>query len=103
MRATVAALLVAAGVSNAAYLGIHAISKVSFVPVRSAGWQSYQNSTTGEKLAAGGAALLWSSTITSSTALPWLRESQRKWYIPINCAYLGGAALYMAGLLADRH
>jgi hypothetical protein len=103
MRATIAVLLIVAGISNAAYLVIPAISSVNFAPVRSAGWQWYQNSTTGGKLEASGAVLLWSSTITSMVALPWLQESQRrKWYVPIACACLGGAALYMTGRFLER-
>lgn len=103
MRTIIAILLIVVGISNAAYLGIPAISKASFVPVRAAGWQSHQIITTGEKLEASGAALLWSSTLTSLTVLPWLKESQRrKWYIPIACAYLGGAALYLTGRLLER-
>ena len=103
MRATIAVLLVVASAGSAAYLGIPPIGSVNPAPVRTANWQWYQTSTTGMKLEAGGAVLLWSSTLTSLTALPWLKESQRhKWYVPIACAYLGGAALYMAGKLMDK-
>jgi apolipoprotein N-acyltransferase len=104
MRATIAVLFIVVSAGNAAYLGIPPISSVNFAPVRTADWQWYHNSTTGDKLAASGAVLLWSSTITSLAGLPWLKESQRrKWYVPIACAYLGGAALYMAGKLVERH
>jgi hypothetical protein len=104
LRAAIAVLLVVASAGNAAYIGIPAIGSVNFAPVRTADWQWYHNSTTADKLEASGAAMLWSSTITSLVVLPWLEESQRrKWYVPIACAYLGGAALYMAGRLVERH
>ena len=104
MKAMIAVLCVVVGISDAAYLGIPAISTSNFAPVRSAGWQSHTYSTTEDKLMAGGAALLWGSTITSLSVLPWLKEpQQRKWYVPIACAYLGGAALYLTGrFLAKR-
>jgi apolipoprotein N-acyltransferase len=104
MRATITVLLIVASAGSAAYLGIPPISGVNFAPVRMAGWQWYHNSTTADKLEASGAVLLWSSTITSLAGLPWLKESQRRrWYVPIACTYLGGAALYMAGKLVERY
>lgn len=98
MRAAIAVLLVGVSAGNAACPGIPAINSVNFAPVRTADWQWYHNGTTGERLAASGAVMLWSSTTTSLAGLPWLKESQRrKWYVPIACAHRGGAALYMAG------
>jgi hypothetical protein len=98
MSATIAVLLVVANAGNVAYLGVPPVSHVSFVPVRAADWQWYRQSPTGEKLCAGGAILLWSSTITSLTVLPLLKApQQRKLLLPVGCAYLGGAALYLAG------
>jgi hypothetical protein len=95
MRATIAVLLILIGAGNAAYLGIPPISSVNFASVRTADWQWYHNSATGDKLAAGGAVLLWGSTMASLARLPWLKESQRrKWYAPIACVYLGGGTLH---------
>jgi hypothetical protein len=103
MRAAITVLLVVVGVGNAADLGIPPASRMSFVPARAAEWQWYKQSPTGEKLCAGGAALLWGSTMTSLTLLPLLKEpQQRKLYLPLGCAYLGGAALYLAGKLVAR-
>ena len=98
MRATIAVLLLVASAGHAAYLGIPPARSLGFAPVRVADWQWYKQSPTGEKLCAGGAALLWSSTVTSLTVLPLLREPQRRrLFLPLGCAYLGGAALYLAG------
>jgi hypothetical protein len=104
MRTVIAVLLVVISAGNSAYLGIPAVSSVTFAHVRTADWQWNRNTPTSEKLAVSGAALLWSSTVTSLAVLPWLKEPQRrKLCVPIACAYLGGAALYMAGMLVERY
>lgn len=52
---------------------------------------------------AGGAALLWSSTVTSLGVLPLLKApQQRRLYLPLGCAYLGGAVLYLAGKFVGK-
>ena len=103
MKAMIAVLFVVVGISNAAYLGIPAISTLNFAPMRSAGWQSHTYSTAEDRLMAGGAALMWGGTISALAVLPWLKEPQRrKWYIPIACAYLGGTALYLTGRFVAR-
>jgi hypothetical protein len=103
MRMTIAALLVLANAGSAVYLGIPPARSLGFAPVRAADWQWYKQSPAGEKLCAGGAVLLWSSTMTSLTVLPLLKErQQRRLFLPLGCAYLGGAALYLAGKFVGK-
>jgi hypothetical protein len=114
MRAIIAVLSIVAGIGNAAYLGIPAfssaaclgipaISRLDHVPVHSASWASHTYSTTEEKLEASGAALMWGGTVTALAVLPWIKEPQRsKWYVPVACACLGGAAIYLTGLFMAK-
>ena len=104
MRAIIAILLIVAGISNAAYLGIPMISRTSAMTVRAASWDWLHPAGTGDKLSAGGAAIMWGTAVTSLAVLPWLKETQRqKWYVPMACACLGGAALCIAGKVAFKH
>ncbi len=103
MKAAITTLLVVASAGNAAYLGIPPASHMGFAPARAADWQWYKQTPTGEKLCAGGAALLWSSTVTSLSVLPLLKApQQRRLYLPLGCAYLGGAVLYLAGKFVGK-